>query len=92
MGLAFENVLFKAKHNGSRIRRTGWNGKDQYVEAGQQQGNITEPFLVLHNQQGGVVPWVPSQGDLYANDWEIMEDKSEDDYGMKEDGCTEQSV
>lgn len=83
MGLAIENVLFKAKHQGRRIRRAGWNGKDQYVGRGKDQDGITEPFLVLHNQQGGVVPWVPSQGDLFANDWEIMEEEP------REDGCPE---
>lgn len=32
-----------------------------------------EPFLVLKNAQGKYVPWIPSQGDLDAEDWELVE-------------------
>lgn len=28
-----------------------------------------QPFLMLHNAQGGYCPWVPSTGDLFAEDW-----------------------
>jgi hypothetical protein len=27
------------------------------------------PYLMMHNAQGVFVPWVPSQGDLFAEDW-----------------------
>lgn len=27
------------------------------------------PFLMLRNAQGGLCPWVPSTGDLFAADW-----------------------
>lgn len=28
-----------------------------------------KPFLVLHNSQNEITSWVPSQGDLFADDW-----------------------
>ena len=29
-----------------------------------------EPYAIMHNAQGRFVPWLCSQGDLLANDWE----------------------
>jgi hypothetical protein len=31
-----------------------------------------QPYLMLHNAQGNFVPWAPSMGDLFADDWEIL--------------------
>ena len=28
------------------------------------------PFLAIHTEQGEEIPWLASQGDLMANDWE----------------------
>lgn len=30
---------------------------------------IYEPFVTLNNAQGQIVPWLPSQGDMLADDW-----------------------
>jgi hypothetical protein len=74
---------------GMKIKREGWNGKEQFVvfqkgypegiainantsEAfGLPQGTILkfDPYLAIKNQQGSVVPWLASQGDLLATDW-----------------------
>lgn len=32
---------------------------------------VFAPYLVLHNAQGVFVPWLASQGDLLAEDWEL---------------------
>lgn len=29
------------------------------------------PYLMIHNAQGVFVPWLASQGDLLAEDWEL---------------------
>lgn len=60
--------------NVERIARRGWNGKGQYVsfQAPDSGSANTEPYLWLKNAQGGRVPWVPSQGDIFAWDWEIV--------------------
>ena len=58
---------------GYRCKRLGWNGPGQYVSmwTPSDTDDITEPYLVLMNAQGGLVPWVPSQGDLFGDDWMI---------------------
>lgn len=78
----------EAVKQGTRIARTGWNGKDQYVilipgahlakSAGYGFGEAMGEFafgdvLALKNAQGVMQPgWVPSQGDLFAQDWYVI--------------------
>jgi hypothetical protein len=69
----FSTALILAKQ-GAKICRSGWNGKGQFVtsqypDAGSQN---TVPYLWLKNAQGDRVPWVPSQGDLFVQDWEVL--------------------
>lgn len=60
--------------HGQRITRKGWNGPNQHVSAQypDKHSKMTAPYLVLRNAQGDLVPWVPSQGDLFARDWAIL--------------------
>lgn len=69
----FDDAL-RAVIHGQRITRSGWNAAGQYVTAQYPDLNskMTQPYLVLKNAQGGFVPWVPSQGDLFARDWAIL--------------------
>ena len=70
--LTFE-AAFASMREGFRLRRPGWNGRDMWVRAavpGERRG--MREFLVLENAVGGVVPWMPSNGDLFANDWEVV--------------------
>lgn len=77
----FSEALIAVK-NGSRIARTGWNGKKQFVYLDSGKGvlnpnlrEITEPFLVIRTQQGMYQPgWLASQADLLAEDWYVRED------------------
>lgn len=32
---------------------------------------VFDPYLMLRNTLGHFVPWVPSQGDLFATDWSL---------------------
>lgn len=78
-GEAFELI----RGGAACIRRAGWNGKNQHVYVedslsytvgdGVFKGTRREylPVLVLFNAQGQHQPgWVPSMGDLFAEDWE----------------------
>ncbi|TVM35648.1 MW1434 family type I TA system toxin [Oceanidesulfovibrio marinus] len=49
--------------DGNRVRRKGWNGPGQYVEVQRPTdlSKMTAPYCYLHN----------TQGDLFADDWEI---------------------
>lgn len=66
----FDNALKHLKA-GKSLKRTGWNGKGQYVYLVENMENF-QPFLVLRNAQGLLQPgWLPSMGDLMAVDWTI---------------------
>jgi hypothetical protein len=60
--------------HGQRITRAGWNGAGQYVTAQypDKHSKMTQPYLVLRNAQNELLPWVPSQGDLFARDWAVL--------------------
>ena len=71
---------------GLKLERKGWNGKGQYVrlvdpyndkafqvfEKEELDGTLY-PYFALKNAQNGFVPWVPSIGDLLAEDWMFTE-------------------
>ena len=69
---------------GKKCRRAGWNGKGIYVELQKPDENskMTMPYiyivttgLVTDNPAApkGVVPWLASQTDLLAEDWQVIE-------------------
>lgn len=80
----FGEALEALKHD-QLVRRAGWNGKDQHIYledrlgftigAGVFKGERRkyQPVLVLYNAQQQHQPgWAPSQGDLFAEDWEVV--------------------
>jgi hypothetical protein len=58
-----------------RVARAGWNGKDQYLElqVPDKDSKMTLPYVFIRTVQGDLVPWLCSQTDLLANDWEIYD-------------------
>lgn len=64
-----------ALKNKQRVARAGWNGKGQlvYMMTFREALQHLQPCFVLHNAQGLDQPgWVPSMGDLLAEDWQIV--------------------
>lgn len=81
----------KQMHDGKRVRRAGWNGKDMFLIlvpgsiglkvdegrplalAGLPIGKTFNylPHVDMWTAQGDLVPWLCSQTDLLATDWEI---------------------
>ena len=62
---------------GRKIAALTWNGKNQWVAAQypDEHSKMQCPYLYLHNAQGKLIPWVPSQGDLFNDTWvEVKED------------------
>jgi hypothetical protein len=55
-----------------RFRRQGWNGKGMYIElqVPDEHSKMTLPYIFMRTVQGDLVPWLASQTDLLANDWE----------------------
>lgn len=71
------------KH-GKAIARKGWNGKGIYIKLQTPDANskMTLPYIYIvtnglitdnPNAPKGVVPWLASQTDMLAEDWEIVE-------------------
>jgi hypothetical protein len=63
----------KQLHNGYRLRRAGWNGKNMYLElqVPDKHSKMTLPYVYMFTAQGDLVPWLCSQTDLLATDWEV---------------------
>jgi hypothetical protein len=75
--------------NGSKVKRRMWANLQwiAYVPKGAVQiphkyadGNNTGPFLVSLTKEGVLMPWIASQGDLLANDWEVVSQRPAHDY------------
>lgn len=73
-GVTFSSALVWLK-DGNKAAREGWNGKGQFVQAQfpDENSKMQMPYLYLHNAQGQLVPWLPSQGDLFGEDWIILD-------------------
>ena len=65
---------------GRRVRRKGWNGKGMWLALQVPDANskMTLPYVYLNypddarNTPGARVPWLASQTDMLAEDWEIV--------------------
>ena len=57
----------------NRVQRAGWNGKDMYLELQLPEGGskMTLPYVYMKTAQGDFVPWLCSQTDLLATDWQV---------------------
>ena len=75
----FSSALLAVKE-GRKIARSGWNGKGLWVElqVPDEHSKMTLPYLYMcypddaTNTPGARVPWLASQTDILANDWEIL--------------------
>lgn len=80
MNTSFGNAL-EAVKQGKTIRRIGWNGKGLTVKAQfpDEHSKMTLPYLYIEypvdaqNTPGARCPWLASQTDIMAEDWEILD-------------------
>ena len=79
----------EALKKSNRVCRAGWNGKGMYlvyfspVAHGMEQLTIQDceggttfpllPFIVMKTADNLYVPWLASQTDMLASDWQIIE-------------------
>ena len=84
----FSDALNAVK-TGSKIARAGWNGKGMFVVAicgdavkegihncygdPSKDGLDVKPFMVIKGTDHELATWVPSIGDLFAEDWEVVD-------------------
>ena len=57
-----------------RVTRTGWNGKGMYLEIQMPDMNskMSLPYIFMRTVDGNFIPWLCSQGDILAEDWEVV--------------------
>ena len=81
-GLALEELK-----KGNKVKRSGWNGKTQYIELAERVSyinskgelineghlNIGNKVIAFIGTSGVQLGWLASQADMLAEDWEIVE-------------------
>lgn len=70
----FSDALIQIKA-GERVARSGWNGKNMCIYLVDHSPDIMrQPYVEMKTAQGSTVPWLCSQTDMLATDWEIVND------------------
>jgi len=73
--LSFGHALV-AMESGHKVARAGWNGKGMWVEVlykhTNDYGQVINPSFRISQVDGSLSSWVPSCGDCFANDWQIV--------------------
>lgn len=84
--MTFGEALEALKH-GNLVSRNGWNGKKMWLAyVGQDDYAVHDsgdymppnftgkllPWIGMNTAQGDFVPWLASQTDILAEDWEIV--------------------
>lgn len=77
-GKALENLK-----QGKKVARKGWNGKGMYLRYIDNRNykiheNFTDgcaelSFIAMKTADNRIVPWLASQTDMLAEDWEVAE-------------------
>lgn len=69
--MGFEEAL-KGLKRGEKWTRTGWNGVGQWVQlqVPDEHSKMQAPYIFISPVGGRLVPWLSSQGDLMAEDWQ----------------------
>ena len=77
-GLALEELK-----NGNKVRRKGWNGIGIFIELQRptETSKMTHPYIFIDTTglqtsnefaPRDLVPWLASQADMLAEDWELV--------------------
>lgn len=63
----------KQMRDRQKVRRRGWNGKGMWLalQMPDEHSKMTLPYIYMSTAQGELVPWLCSQTDILAVDWEI---------------------
>ena len=80
-GMTFGEAI-EALKAGQKVARAGWNGKGMWVGIHKEGGEFVREacgttltyrdYLVMKTADDQLVPWVASQTDVLAEDWEIV--------------------
>jgi hypothetical protein len=63
-----------ALRDGFKVARAGWNGKGMWLALQVPDANskMTLPYIYMSTVTGDLVPWLASQTDVLASDWETV--------------------
>jgi hypothetical protein len=64
----------RALKQGRRVARKGWNGKGMWIElqVPDALSKMTLPYIFMKTVTDDFVPWLASQTDMLAEDWEVL--------------------
>lgn len=64
----------KQMRNGARVFRQGWNGKGMFLGLQEPDFNskMTLPYIYMRTADNKLVPWLCSQSDLLATDYDVV--------------------
>lgn len=64
----------EALRRGERTARKGWNGKNMWLalQVPDEHSKMQRPYIYMSDAQGLLVPWLASQTDMLAEDWEVV--------------------
>jgi hypothetical protein len=56
---------------GEKVSRSGWNGKGMWLALQTPDANskMSLPYIYMKTADDKLVPWLASQTDVLANDW-----------------------
>jgi hypothetical protein len=59
---------------GFRVQRQGWNGKGMWLELQRpdEHSKMNLPYIYLSTVTFDLVPWLASQTDMLAEDWQTV--------------------
>lgn len=64
----------KQMREGYKVYRAGWNGNGMFLslQVPDEHSKMTLPYVYISTAQGELVPWICSQTDLIATDWQAF--------------------
>jgi hypothetical protein len=73
-GMDFGDAL-RALKAGQYVTRAGWNGKNMWLglQRPDAHSKMSLPYIYMCTAQGDLVPWLASQSDMLADDWQLLE-------------------
>lgn len=60
--------------SGYLVTRSGWNGKGMWLalQVPDAHSKMSRPYIYMKTADGMLVPWVASQSDILADDWQTI--------------------
>jgi hypothetical protein len=71
-GLTF-GLAVEALRMGKKVARAGWNGKGMWLRITCEDDATALPWVGMKTADNKFVPWLASQTDILAEDWQIID-------------------